>query len=229
VKGMVLYDINVYVKPAARSSDSRHLALFAALGFLKAAGIPLKDIAYEGSIEASDVTSQLRNQQVRQRIIEQLPFFSMLAAHEHAYLAEQSQPRFFHQEQTLFNAGEEGNSMFVVLEGRLDVLAVKAQETTHIATLWPRDILGEMSLLTGAKRSATVRAVMPSVVMEICKPALSTLLRDNPLLAQGFAEQVAARELANRDRLEVATRNDATMRPSTLLSQITAFFSLSRV
>lgn len=224
-QGQVVYEMKLYVTPEAHRSTSRHHALHAALGFLKAGGIPLKDIAYEGAAEPADAASDLHDEAVRQRIIGQLPFFAALLPREHALLAQRSHPLHLARGHDLIRAGEAGESMFVLLQGRLEVLS-PGDDPQVMARLWPRDILGEMSLFTGAPRSATVRAAQPCVVIEIAKSTLGELFADNPLLVEAFAQQIQARQQANLQwRQDRESVKPAEARVS-LVQQIRAFFGL---
>jgi len=57
-----------------------------------------------------------------------------------------------------------------------------------VATLHDGEIIGEMSLLTRAPRTATVAALRPTVTLEIGKPAVVPLLAKSPELAERFAD-----------------------------------------
>lgn len=225
-QGQVVYEIKLSVPPQVHRSTSRHHVLQAALGFLKAGGIPLMDIAYEGVPQPSDAASDLNDVAVRQRIIGQLPFFAALTPREHALLAQRSYPRALVRGHALIRAGEAGASMFVLMQGRLEVLSA-GDDPQVMATLWPRDILGEMSLFTGAPRSATVRAAGPSVVIEIAKSTLVELFAENPLLVEAFAGQIQARQQANAQWRKSREESHPVERRLSLVEQIRAFFALA--
>ena len=64
--------------------------------------------------------------------------------------------------------GQEGDSLFVVVEGTVEVLLRRADGTeVNLGTRPNGTVLGEMSLLTGEPRSATVRAVDGALVYEV--------------------------------------------------------------
>src|ERR1700704_6692012 len=76
--------------------------------------------------------------------------------------------------------GAEGDSMFILLRGTAQVSISKNGSLIPVATLNSGDCFGEMSLLTGEPRSATVRADADCYVMEIGKPVMAEVLRDAP-------------------------------------------------
>ena len=62
--------------------------------------------------------------------------------------------------ETVFLRGDSGDTLDVVAEGSLDVLVLSGDRDVYrIATLGPGDFFGEMSLLTGEPRKATIRTV----------------------------------------------------------------------
>ncbi|HVZ14984.1 MAG TPA: cyclic nucleotide-binding domain-containing protein [Bauldia sp.] len=85
-----------------------------------------------------------------------------------------------------------GKSMFVIGSG--EALVTIAGEKEPIARLSKGDIVGEMSLLTGARRSATVTAASDVEAMEINKEALAHVLKTSPTLVDRFAELIDRRQ-----------------------------------
>lgn len=60
----------------------------------------------------------------------------------------------FHQGQTLFQEGENSQNLYILVEGKLDVL--KGQQVIN-SIVEPGAVFGEMSFLLGSRRTATVR------------------------------------------------------------------------
>lgn len=91
-----------------------------------------------------------------------------------------------------------GTSMFVVVEGTLGV-RVRGSDgiNREVGHLQPGAFFGEMSVLTGQKRSATVYAIGDAVLYEITKQHIASLLDSNPGLAAIMSRTVAERQLRN--------------------------------
>jgi len=67
----------------------------------------------------------------------------------------------------LFEQDDEGEQVFVVVSGRLGVDKRMDGEIVRVATVGPKEMLGEMALLGDSKRSATVTAIEPSDLVEL--------------------------------------------------------------
>ena len=94
----------------------------------------------------------------------------------------------------LMSEGDFGTFMVAILWGRLEVsVAGTRHATREVAVLSPGDIVGEMSLLTGARRSATVTAVEPSRAVEITKVALESVFVRAPELLDRMDEMLVER------------------------------------
>lgn len=85
-----------------------------------------------------------------------------------------------------------GHAMFVVVSGEAAVTVMGEHEP--IAILRAGDIFGEMSLLTGARRSATVTALAPMEVIEVSKQALAHVLEHSPSLVERFVLMLSRRQ-----------------------------------
>jgi CRP-like cAMP-binding protein len=108
--------------------------------------------------------------------------------------------------------GAEGDSCFVVRRGRLSVHISDGDRAIQVAVLRDGDLFGEMSLLTGERRWATVRAEEESEVVRMHASVLRKALIQSPELVQVLAETVSMRQdelLRARELLErVAGRSD---------------------
>lgn len=106
---------------------------------------------------------------------------------------------------TLIREDDGGTSMFVIVSGTVDVATGTGHAKHHVATLGPRDVVGEMSLFTGARRSATVTATEPLTAIEITREALAPSFAASPELVDRFAA-ILERRQAELDRLYGAGR-----------------------
>lgn len=97
--------------------------------------------------------------------------------------------------------GDAGRSMFVVAAGVLEVLQTNAGDPApqRVSTLSPGQFFGEMSLLTEAPRTATVRALGPALLYEVPPEHMEALLLARPALADALG--AVAAERLKRDAL----------------------------
>ena len=99
-----------------------------------------------------------------------------LAPQELALLLASCRERGLRAGETLCREGERGDSMYVLLAGRL-VVSIKGSQ---VAVQVPGDCVGEMALIQSRERSATVRALEDALVLEIPEPAFRSHLVPNP-------------------------------------------------
>lgn len=122
--------------------------------------------------------------------------------------------------------GDPGSSLFVIDTGAADVRLTRPDGSdTLLATLGPGDVFGEMSLLTGAARSATVTMVEEGRLLVIEKEMLQLFLQEEPSLAERFGDVLARRE-QERSRAAITGTPEHSSAPD-LLARILDFFSLS--
>jgi len=119
-------------------------------------------------------------------------------------LLKNSKLDYFGRGEPVIEEGAEGESLFILLRGTAHVTVVKQGTNVRVGGLRPGDCFGEMSLLTGERRSATVRAEGDCYVMEISKPVMAEVLRDSPQCLEQLSELLARRKMENEGILKEA-------------------------
>ena len=111
-------------------------------------------------------------------------------------LAEARLLRFGRRER-IIEQGDEGHSMFILVHGEAEVVVSTNAVEQVVATLHEGEYCGEMSLLTGERRTATVRAVTDCELLEIHKDVLGPILAQNQPLVEQLSEMLAKRRIEN--------------------------------
>ncbi|HYB92502.1 MAG TPA: mechanosensitive ion channel family protein [Candidatus Binataceae bacterium] len=94
--------------------------------------------------------------------------------------------------------GESGDTLFIIRRGEVEVLLKGAGgQERRVATLKRPQFFGEMSLLTGDPRSATIRALSDVEVLEMNREGFMRLFKERPEAADAIGEIVAARQAEN--------------------------------
>jgi CRP-like cAMP-binding protein len=110
-------------------------------------------------------------------------------------LLARSRVNHFGGGERLIEEGAIGDSMFVLLRGTANVSVSKNGAVIGVGSLHSGDCFGEMSLLTGERRTATVRADGDCYVLEISKPVMGEVIRQSPDCLNQLSELLAKRKL----------------------------------
>jgi small-conductance mechanosensitive channel/CRP-like cAMP-binding protein len=148
------------------------------------------------------------------RFLEVLPtttLFKDLSEGETRVLARSVFIQRFGSGEDLLREGEGGDFFFMLLEGSCSVLVAGANGSPiHVASVGPGAVVGEMALLAGATRTATVRAASEVLVARIGKSALTNLLELRPDLLESFARYAAEKARAIEDARVVENQIERT-------------------
>lgn len=97
----------------------------------------------------------------------------------------------------LFRQGDDGDSLFLLARGRLQVWIDEGSDGTGkpvlVAEVGPGETIGEISLLTGGPRSASLRAVRDSLLLRMDAAAFDRLGHERPQIVRQVAGGIAAR------------------------------------
>ena len=145
------------------------------------------------------LTADLREQLAHQEIL------SPLDDTQKDRLLEHAQIRRFGRSEKVIRQDSEGCSMFVIIHGEADVVIHANGTDTTVATLHAGEAFGEMCLLTGEKRSATVIAKTDCDLWEIDRAHLQPLIHENAALAERLSELLARRRMATEGVLAAQT------------------------
>lgn len=127
-------------------------------------------------------------------------FLGPLTPEERNGLAARLRPVAYGRAETIIRQGDLGDSLFVILRGRVEVLVASGGQEEVVDTLDAGSFFGEMSLLTGSPRSATVRALEEVEVVAVTVAAFRQIVADNPAVLEAITGVVSRR----RSRLDAA-------------------------
>jgi CRP-like cAMP-binding protein len=165
----------------------------------------------------------------RDKLLAQIDVFAPFDADERRQIAAHMAERRFPRGGIVVHQGAPGDSLFVIAEGALDVRVAAAGESERtIDGMVTGEVFGEISLLTGAPRSATVAAATDVVLYEVGKAQLDPILRARPNLADNLATIMAKRQAHNRAQLANAgaATPGATGEAADFRRRLLAFFGL---
>lgn len=198
---------------------------------LQRAGIPLaypvQDIRVRSVAEDSGERAELEQAKHRDRILRSVDFLNALPDEALEHLAQSSRTCMFAAGEDIIRQGEPGNELFVIRTGEAAVF-VKQDERgfVQVAQLGPGGVFGEMSLVTGELRSATVRALSSCELIVLGHTAFREVLAQNPELANRISDVLANRQAQIREAQAIHDPHDHAHHSGVLLDKILNFFSL---
>lgn len=113
----------------------------------------------------------------------------------HRAVLSQGQFLEFGPGEVLFRQGDQGDRLYIVKSGVLEVVATPSDgsEPQPVAYLGPGEVLGELALLTGSPRSATVRSPEHAEVLTLAKAVFDDLMASLPALPRNMCLVLAKR------------------------------------
>ena len=138
-------------------------------------------------------------------LLRKQPFFQCLDETQTERVLSAANVCRYGRDERIIEQGADGDSMFILTRGSAGVFVrcddQPPSEAANVATLNAGDLFGEMSLLTGERRSATIVAASDCDVLEIEKSVIAELLQNNETLLQKLSEMLAQRRIENESVL----------------------------
>ena len=219
--GFMTYSVEYECQPALKLSHSNSIVTRQVWRFLRAAGLSLS-----ASMVVENSTKELGSKRHPLLDIYGLSVLKVLDENQIGQLAKCAKIHYVELGEQLIKNGEESHSMYLISEGVLDVRIVNKDGLVDtVASLWPGDCVGEMSLLTGAARSADVFAKTDATVIEISKEDIAPILRESPRLINHLSEILAQRTTANMSFKHKDEESDMILaKKRTITAKIMSFF-----
>ncbi len=189
------------------------------------------EIPYPIQIEMSREDAAFEEMTADERLdaIGRVDIFASLDAEARSELAAGGRGLLFAQGEIVVRQGAAGESMFLVRSGEVKVTLDPGGE--EVARIGPGGFFGEMSLLTGDPRTATVTATMDSRLMEIDAERFRRIALANPAAVDAIGLAVVTRRAGLDKTRAAAALRDASLREQSqsLINRVKRFLGLPAV
>lgn len=146
--------------------------------------------------------------QEAQKVFGWMALFKGLTPSQIAAVADDAELHFLEEGETLVNQGEQGDSFFVLISGRLWVTRGHGSRAVKLANLVPGDFVGEESFLYGTPRTATITAATASRVARFPKASFMRLLRTYPHIKNLLVATISTRRLNRKQKINWLDREE---------------------
>lgn len=227
--GHILYRAVVWFTKPGQDSVALSAVLNRIYYALDRAGIGISEITY--LLENKAPTSTFEESKPEE-ILRRIPIFRLLEDKDLVHLAVSLRRHTYAPGELIFRQGDSGDSMYFVVAGHIGVtLRAPDGVEKEIATFNSGDFFGEVSLLTGERRSVTATATSRVVCYCLEKGGLQRTMELHPDLAEDMSvimvhrqvELTAAREMVDRDTMLRRSGENQTQ----MLARIRRFFGIA--
>ncbi|NND60769.1 MAG: mechanosensitive ion channel [Gammaproteobacteria bacterium] len=204
----VIYQIRFWINDYTQKVRVRHRLAANALEFLSQAGISIPYAQHEIVLTRQRRPRKERRINAR-RLFSRIEWLEALTEDELDQLAGISVGQEFRAGEAVVTQGSEGSSLYVLVEGMLEVAVTDADgNESRVGRVEPGQAFGEMSLLTGSERVATVQCLTNAYALEIRREDLEPILRARPEIARELGRMMARRQLLNERSADGTASHD---------------------
>jgi CRP/FNR family transcriptional regulator, cyclic AMP receptor protein len=108
-------------------------------------------------------------------------------------VAEDARTRRFDRGDHIFHQGDPGECLYVIAEGHIKVFVVSEEGAEMVlATLRPPDLFGELAIIDDGPRSASTKAIEPSILLAFSRASFRRMLIEYPGLAESVSRSLGA-------------------------------------
>jgi potassium-dependent mechanosensitive channel len=125
-------------------------------------------------------------------MLRQISYFQNFADLELRHLIEAGDLKNIVAEEILFREDEPGDTFYIILSGSLEVKLLKLDK--HIAIMKTGDFVGELALMLGIPRTATVQALEDTTLFAVNHNGFENLLQNYPNLSELIAQEICKRQ-----------------------------------
>ncbi len=168
-----------------------------------------------------DLTTRGFTENFMTGILQQIPLFSSLKTEELEAISKVTLNKNFPKDKIILLEDEEGDTLFIIIKGKVKVTTFSENGKEVIFSLLGEgDFFGDMSLLDGKPRSASVISMEDSELQLIRRAEFYRLLEEHPRIALKLLEELASRLRKADERIESLALLDVTGRIAGILLQL---------
>ena len=149
--------------------------------------------------------------------LKNIPLFKSLGEDEFTSIHEKLEEVNFTENTLVFESGEIGDCLYVVVEGEVEVYIESGEKSDKIvlSTLGKGDYFGEMSLITGEPRSASVVTLEECVFLRLSKIDFDQLIINNPSITISLSHMLSQRlKTSNIKRAQAESVFQSKIKPT---------------
>jgi len=153
--------------------------------------------------------------------LKSVPIFSDLDADRLKQISQLGSRKFYKKDSTVLHENETGSALFVIISGRVKISRESDDGKEVILTILNEsDFFGEMAILDGMNRSATVTAIEESELFLIQRADFLNLLQEHPEISVALLQELTQRLRASDLKIKSLSLRDAEGKVASVILQL---------
>jgi len=166
-------------------------------------------------------------------ILQEIDIFQPFSDESKEYLSSRMGQRYFPQGEIVVREGDKDDSLFIVVEGTLGVWVKDKNDPSksiEVARIGAGNFFGEMALLTGEPRAATIIAASDTYAFEITKKDIFPLIQKQPQISYALSDVLTERKIKTQKKLADVplAKEEKVNLAAQILKSIQAIFGSSK-
>ncbi len=157
------------------------------------------------------------------KFLSSVPIFSDLSSNTLQKVSDLGSVKSYPKNSVIFSEEEDGSALFVIISGKVKVCRTSKEDISKeviFSILNPSDFFGEMALLDGLNRSASVIAMEDSQLFLIQRSDFLELLSNYPEVSIALLQELTQRLRASSMKVKALSLKDAEGKVATVLLQL---------
>ncbi len=188
---------NSFFTSAPRSATVE--ALYAVDAFEIDTGV--YDRVMQRNPQAGNILLQFYKERIVETVMATSPVFGVLPVDDRRGLVSRFDLKMFEEGATIIKEGDGSNEIYLIKSGTAEVFTEQGGPRTVLSSIGPGAVFGEVAVLRGVPRTATVQATSRVEALELSGVALDEVLASRPVVKQKLMDVVAQRARENIDKL----------------------------
>ena len=193
---------------------------------------PQRQIEMHHVSEQSKARDFERKASKREQALEKVDFLQVVSPTQRRELAERATIRLFSPGEFIVRQGDVSAELFIILRGEVAVVLEADKVHKEVTRLSTGKFFGEMALVTGEKRRASVRAASECELLVIDHEAFKRVLEESPAIAEQLSQVLADRQVEldeHAAKASTSERSGASKEQSSMLLQrIRKWFAITK-
>ncbi|MGV8964240.1 MAG: mechanosensitive ion channel family protein [Candidatus Saccharimonadaceae bacterium] len=201
-EGGIVYAVRYLIGDYGHWREIKHRVLEAITQQLHECRLKLSETIGEYALSKGGKPFEEYSPLLPEQIFSKVDLFAILPNAAFTLLCHSAKKQVYNYGSYIVQQGDEGDSLFVVAEGVVEVLLKEKTKIASVAHLTTGAYFGEMSLLTGNRRSATIKATTNCAVYEVSKTEMEPILKKDQSIIELLSQKINERESINVKKMK---------------------------